>query len=75
MNSLDTIRQCTRNRFFSRGRTTAAVIVISSAATLAFVAGSDLFPQDDPGSVSEMIVAVKEGTFIAVEIVKTGYLP
>jgi hypothetical protein len=31
----------------------------------------------DPGSVvlSEMSVAVKEGTFVAIEIVKTGYLP
>jgi PKD domain len=45
MNSIDTIRQVTRNRFFSRGRITAAVILISSAAALAFVAGSDRFPQ------------------------------
>jgi hypothetical protein len=77
MNSLDTIRQFTRNRFLSRGRTTAAVIVISSAAALAFVAGPDLFPQDDPGSavLSEMIVTVKEGAFVSVELVKTGYLP
>jgi hypothetical protein len=31
----------------------------------------------DPGSVvlSEMIVAVKEGTFISIELVQTGYLP
>src|SRR6478609_9652566 len=45
MNPLDTTRQFTRNSFFSHARITVAVILISAAAAMAFVARNGVFPQ------------------------------